>query len=315
MDRRTFLKMAAGAAMGAGSLLEACTSGSVPRPGPVYPRLILQLGDAVSPPNPVFTAEEYFRDLVQVGTNGATTVDLRPNSELGNEAAMLPLLVSGSLSAARISTHTLAGVLPQIAVWDLPFAFIDQGHMRSAEAGRLGQATADLLRAKGIVPLAWFDGQPSYLITGAPVQSPADLKGRWVVLPEAPNPDGSPPNSPLFRALSGLGAVPLSPAITIVVRPDSPRRVQIGYQMELLLASASWLDSQPKRWRDRILAAGRDTEVQARILYAQADALVTLQPIDRPSLLDFQRSPAVQQVWSEVGPGYEPLYSLLRASI
>src|SRR5579859_6979577 len=343
IDRRRFLKMAvgSGAALGAapmaGALLAACGTSTATGGNSVgqHPAQTVHLGDTVTPPNPEFTAEEFFRDRLHSLTNQEYTVLLHPNSQLGSAQQMLDQMVSGQLQFNKGNTGQMNQLLPQIDAWNLPYAFADNNKLIAAEHGAMGHKTDELLQAKGIKVLAWFDGGTRNVFSKTrAVHEPADMKGLKIRV------TGPGPLADLFNGL-GATAVPLPSSgiysglqtgvvdtaennvpFFVTQKLDEVTKyfswTKHSFSIDPLVVSLSWFNQQPKDLQDAILKAANDTEDYERQQWAvgdksgmkvATDAGIVFNDADTAA---FQKSDVVQKAWTTQGPKFEPLFTLLQ---
>ena len=69
--------------------------------------------------------------------------------------------------------------MPEVNVFNMPFVFRNQAHMREVIDGPIGEEMLDKITASSakLVALGWMDGGSRSLYTKKPVRKPADLKG------------------------------------------------------------------------------------------------------------------------------------------
>ncbi|RMO81595.1 TRAP dicarboxylate transporter, DctP subunit, partial [Pseudomonas syringae pv. philadelphi] len=79
----------------------------------------------------------------------------------------------------RVSLGIVGPVVPDVNVFNLPFVFRDQAHMRTIIDGEIGQEILDKITNSqfNMVALAWMDGGTRNLYTKKPVRQISDLKG------------------------------------------------------------------------------------------------------------------------------------------
>ncbi len=98
---------------------------------------------------------------------------------LGDEKAMIEQAQVGAIDIIRISLGAVGPVVPDVNVFNLPFVFRDEDHMRKVVDGPIGQELLDKITASPakLVGLGWMDGGTRSLYTKRPVRTPADIKG------------------------------------------------------------------------------------------------------------------------------------------
>ena len=88
----------------------------------------------------------------------------------------------GAIDIVRISLGAVGPVVPDVNVFNMPFVFRDEAHMRKVIDGELGQEILDKITASPakLVGLGWMDSGTRNLYTKKPVRVPADLKGQKI---------------------------------------------------------------------------------------------------------------------------------------
>ena len=83
------------------------------------------------------------------------------------------------MQMTRVSLGIVGQVVPDVNVFNLPFIFRDQAHMRSIIDGEIGQEILDKITNSefNLVALGWMDGGTRNLYTKKPVRQISDLKG------------------------------------------------------------------------------------------------------------------------------------------
>ena len=75
-------------------------------------------------------------------TNGRITIQMYPSMQLGGEKEMIEQAQVGALQIARISVGAMGPVVDELNVFNLPFIFRDEAHMRKVIDGPIGQRAA-----------------------------------------------------------------------------------------------------------------------------------------------------------------------------
>ena len=167
--RRTFLSAAIVAATGlAGALPLAASAQTVLKASDVHP---------VGYPNVV--AVENMGKKLEAATNGRYKLQMFPGGVLGSEKEVVEQTQIGAVQIARISLGVLGPVVPDVNVFNMPFVFRDEAHMRAVIDGPIGKEIMDKITASParLVALGWMDSGSRSLYTKKEVKSPADLKG------------------------------------------------------------------------------------------------------------------------------------------
>ena len=119
---------------------------------------------------------------LEAATKGRLTLKMFPNATLGNEKEMIEQAQVGAIQIVRISLGAVGPVVPDVNVFNMPFVFRDEAHMRKVIDGPIGDEILAKVTASpvGLVGLGWMDGGTRNLYTKKPVKEPADLKGQKI---------------------------------------------------------------------------------------------------------------------------------------
>src|SRR5262245_51215274 len=129
---------------------------------------------------PTVEAVERMGKKMEKDTNGRISVQMFPAMQLGGEKEMIEQAQVGALQIARISVGAMGPVVDDLNVFNLPFIFRDEKHMRAVIDGPIGQDMLDRITASPqsrLVVLGWMDGGTRNVYSNKPVAKPADLKG------------------------------------------------------------------------------------------------------------------------------------------
>jgi len=131
---------------------------------------------------PTVVATENMGKKLEAATNGKYKMQMFPNSVLGDEKTMIEQTQIGAIQILRTSLGPVGAVVPEVNVFNMPFVFRDEAHMRAVIDGPIGQEIIDKINASParLVALAWMDGGARSLYTKKPVRTIADLKGQKV---------------------------------------------------------------------------------------------------------------------------------------
>jgi TRAP-type C4-dicarboxylate transport system substrate-binding protein len=85
----------------------------------------------------------------------------------------------GALQIARISVGPMGPIVDELNVFNMPFVFKDEAHMRKVIDGPIGQEMLGKLTNSSarLVALGWMDAGTRNVYSDKPVTKPADLKG------------------------------------------------------------------------------------------------------------------------------------------
>jgi tripartite ATP-independent transporter DctP family solute receptor len=120
---------------------------------------------------------------LEKATNGRLTLQMYPQMQLGGEKEMIEQAQVGALQIARISVGALGPVIDELNVFNMPFIFRDEAHMRKVIDGPIGTELLDKISANPqtrLIALGWMDAGTRNVYSNKPVTKPADLKGMKV---------------------------------------------------------------------------------------------------------------------------------------
>ena len=101
---------------------------------------------------------------------------------LGSEKEVVEQVQIGAIQMTRVSLGIVGPVVPDVNVFNMPFVFRDQAHMRKIIDGEIGQEILDKITNSefNLIALAWMDGGTRNLYTKKPVRKIEDLAGMKV---------------------------------------------------------------------------------------------------------------------------------------
>jgi tripartite ATP-independent transporter DctP family solute receptor len=117
---------------------------------------------------------------LEKATNGRYTLQMFPSMQLGGEKEMIEQAQVGALQIARISVGPMGPIVDELNVFNMPFVFRDEQHMRKVIDGPIGQEMLAKLTNDArsrLVALGWMDAGTRNVYSDKPVTKPADLKG------------------------------------------------------------------------------------------------------------------------------------------
>ncbi|MBV4488409.1 TRAP transporter substrate-binding protein [Pseudomonas sp. SWRI153] len=141
--------------------------------------LELKVADIHPKGYPTTVAEESMGKMLTKETNGELTFKYFPGGVLGSEKEVIEQMQVGAIQMSRVSLGIVGPVVPDVNVFNMPFIFRDQQHMRNVIDGEVGDAILDKITNSefGLVALAWMDGGTRNIYTKKPVRKLEDLKG------------------------------------------------------------------------------------------------------------------------------------------
>ena len=150
---------------------------------------------------PTVVAEKSMGEALTKETNGDLTFKYFPGGVLGSEKEVIEQAQVGAIQMTRVSLGIVGPVVPDVNVFNMPFIFRDQAHMRAVIDGEVGDAILDKITNSefGLVALAWMDGGTRNIYTKKPVRKLEDLKGMKIRV------QGNPMFIDTINAMGGNG--------------------------------------------------------------------------------------------------------------
>jgi len=139
---------------------------------------VLKFSHVVSPNTPKGKAALYFEKRLEELSKGRIDVQVYPNSQLYKDSAVLKALRLDSIQMACPSFSKFGKIVPQLALFDLPFLFRDIEHLHKVQDSEVGQKLKDMVSAKGFVALDFWDNAFKQMTDSKrPLIKPEDAKG------------------------------------------------------------------------------------------------------------------------------------------
>ena len=129
---------------------------------------------------PTVEAIERMGKKLEKETNGRITIQMYPSMQLGGEKEMIEQAQVGALQIARISVGAMGPVVDDVNVFNLPFVFRDEAHMRKVIDGPIGAELLERINSdpqSRLVVLGWMDAGTRNVYSHKAVTKPDDLKG------------------------------------------------------------------------------------------------------------------------------------------
>ena len=143
---------------------------------------VLKAADVHPAGYPNVMAIESLGKKLEAATGGKYKLQMFPGGVLGGEKEMIEQTQVGAINILRTSLGPLGPVVPDVNVFNMPFVFRNEAHMRAVIDGPIGQEILDKITNSSakMVALGWMDGGSRSLYTKKKVTTPADLKGQKV---------------------------------------------------------------------------------------------------------------------------------------
>ena len=143
---------------------------------------VLKAADVHPAGYPNVVAIESLGKKLEAATKGKYKLQMFPGGVLGAEKEMVEQTQVGAIQIARISLGVLGPVVPTVNVFNMPFVFRNEAHMRAVIDGAIGQEILDAITASParLVALGFMDSGSRSLYTKKAVRKMDDLKGQKI---------------------------------------------------------------------------------------------------------------------------------------
>jgi C4-dicarboxylate-binding protein DctP len=140
----------------------------------------LKFSHVVSPNTPKGKAADFFEKKLEELSGGRIDVQVYPSSQLYKDSAALKALRLNSIQMAAPSFSKFGKLVPQLALFDLPFLFNDMDHLHRVQDGAVGEKLKNMVNKKGFIALNFWDNHFKQLSTSKenPLIKPSDAKGQ-----------------------------------------------------------------------------------------------------------------------------------------
>ncbi|WP_199614020.1 TRAP transporter substrate-binding protein [Paenibacillus alkalitolerans] len=164
----------------------ACASETNQAAGTNGEKITWKLGHISDENHPWHKTALKFAELVKQKTNDQIEIKVYPNSQLGGETDMLNSIKAGTADLT-ISGETMANWAPKAALMAVPYEFRDEAHMKKVIESEIGEEIEQEISEKvGVTTLYYHLRAPRNLTSDEPVNSPDDMKGFRIRVPNVP---------------------------------------------------------------------------------------------------------------------------------
>ncbi|HEY2928663.1 TRAP transporter substrate-binding protein [Piscinibacter sp.] len=170
MKRREVIKLCA----------SSLAAGAVAGPSWAQEKMVWKASDVHPLGYPTVEAIQRMGKKLEAQTNGRISIQMFPSMQLGGEKEMIEQAQVGALQIARISVGAMGPVVDDLNVFNMPFIFRDEAHMRKVIDGPIGQELLDRVSnspQSKLIVLGWMDAGTRSVYSNKPITKPADLKG------------------------------------------------------------------------------------------------------------------------------------------
>ncbi len=139
----------------------------------------LKFSHVVSDDTPKGKAAKFFKKRLEELSNGRIDVQIYPNSELYKDNVVLNAVKEGSIQMACPSFSKFRDIVPQLALFDLPFLFRDMNHIHKVQDSEIGKKLKKMVENQGFTVLDfWDNGFKQMTSSKRALLLPEDAKGQ-----------------------------------------------------------------------------------------------------------------------------------------
>ena len=139
----------------------------------------LKFSHVVSANTPKGKAADFFEKRLEELSGGKIDVQVYPSSQLYNDDAVIKALKLNSVQMAAPSFSKFGKIVPQLALFDMPFLFKDVDQLHRVQDSEVGEKLKDMITAKGIVALDFWDaGFKQFSSSKQALIEPKDAEGQ-----------------------------------------------------------------------------------------------------------------------------------------
>ncbi len=174
-----------------------------PRAFAAAPSFRFKFGNDLPAAHPVNVRLSEAIAAIHAEAQGALSIDLFPNNQLGGDPSMLSQIRSGALELATFPGTVLSTLIPSMGISGIGFAYTGYDKVWASMDGDLGNYLRGKVRNAGLIPFdaVWDNGFRQITTSTKPIETPADLQNFKIRVPLVPL------WVSMFRA---LGAAPVS---------------------------------------------------------------------------------------------------------
>src|SRR5512134_899495 len=163
-----------------GAAVAAACVAAAPTAAVAQQKMVLKATDVHALGYPTVEAVVRMGAKLEKATGGRLSIQMYPSMQLGGEKEMNEQAQVGALQIARISVGPMGPIVDELNVFNLPFVFRDEAHMRKVIDGPIGRELLEKITKdprSRLVVLGWMDAGTRNVYSDKPVTRPTDLKG------------------------------------------------------------------------------------------------------------------------------------------
>ena len=250
--------------------------------------ITFRAGHSAAPGEPYDEGLKHMKAGLEKLTNGTATMQIFPNSQVGNEPQMIEGVLTGSLDIAVPSNAPLTNFVPELKIFDMPFLFKDQRHMNRVLRGPARDEIAKAVAAKNLQLLGVYGvGTRHIMTTKKKVLSIDDLKGLKIRTMQSQyhldafRAFGANPTAVAYSELYGslqTGVVDGAEAANTnyfnqKFYEQAPNWAMVGWTILTapLIMQKRKFDGLPKDLQNALMKAGEESAIYEQDLYNKTD--------------------------------------------
>ncbi|SEL87042.1 TRAP transporter substrate-binding protein [Halomonas daqiaonensis] len=138
----------------------------------------IRMGIGLAESSPQYLSSQYFADILAERSDGRLTVNVFPNSQLGDDVQMMEMMQTGTLDMSYPSSSPATTYVPELAAFDLPFLLPTREAAIAVMNSDVAQSMLDAFDGTGIKALAFSENGYRQLSNSVrPVETPEDVGG------------------------------------------------------------------------------------------------------------------------------------------
>lgn len=138
----------------------------------------LRFAHPVPESDPQHAMALFFKDELEKRSNGALTVQIFPQGQLGNDAQMIDGVRSGIIDITMVGLNNMTGLMPRAGAFELPFMFPDRATAYRVLDGEVGQSIAAEFEQHGMKSLGFPEnGFRQMTNNRGTIREPRDVAG------------------------------------------------------------------------------------------------------------------------------------------
>jgi len=327
MEMRKLFVPAIAAAMVAGGLSSASA------------QTILKAADVHPFGYPTVEAVVSMGKKLSAATNGKYEIQMFPSMQLGGEKETLEQTQIGALAMTRVSVGPVGPIVDEVNVFNLPFVFRSEEHMRKVIDGDIGTELLQKITdhpTANLIGLCWMDaGTRSVFNKERPITKPEDLKGLKIRMM------GNPLYVDTMNALGGTGVAMGMPevyngiATGVVEGAENNEPSYVSFNLinvakyysftqhlmipEILVFSKRVWNNMPAEDQALLKKLAREAQMEERVLWDKkvAEAMEVMKKTPGVEINYIEdKAPfqaAVKPVWDKYGAKYAAMIERINA--